>query len=179
MFKNEHRILNGVIYFRLYNKKHGYYTCKVDEIHYDKLMSSNLKWHLGWSKTVKQYYAKATKYKGLKNGKPLYETILMHRFLTDCPEGMTVDHLNYDTLDNRNCNLEVVTIEENNKRRQNKSNRNSTTGVRNVTYSKFYNMYIVQFYFNGKNLVMGKFDTLDDAKEFADKNRHKYYTNIN
>lgn len=178
MLKNEYKIVNGVIYFRLHNKKHGYFTCKVDEIHYDKLVSSGLKWHLGWSKTVKKYYAKATKYKGLKNGKPQYETILMHRFLTDCENGMSVDHINHDTLDNRDCNIEVVTIEENNKRRQNRANKNSTTGVRNITYCKAADVYIVQFYFEGKNIQMGRFETLEEAKDYADRNRHKYYTNV-
>lgn len=178
MLRNEYEIRDGVIYFNLLNKKYGNYTCQVDEKHYDKLVESGLKWHLTWSKTTKQYYAKATQYKGLLDGKPQYLTILMHRFLTDCPKGMTVDHLNYNTLDNRDCNLEVVTIVENNKRRQDKANRNSTTGIRNVAYCKTQMKYIVQFYFEGKNIIMGRFDDLDTAKEFADKHRCKYYTNI-
>ena len=178
LLKNEYKIVNGVIYFRLYSKKHGTFTCKVDEIHYDKLVGSKLKWHLLWSNTVKRYYAKATKYNGMINGKPSYETVLLHRFLTDCPDDMTVDHLNYDTLDNRDCNLKLVTIEDNSKRKENRANRNSKTGIRNVSYSAFYNKYIVQFYVNGKNMVIGKYDTLQEAREVADKNRNKHYMNV-
>jgi hypothetical protein len=40
--------------------------------------------------------------------------VLLHRLLTDCPEGMVVDHQNHDTLDNRRkSNLKVCTNQEN------------------------------------------------------------------
>ena len=44
-------------------------------------------------------------------------TIRLHRFIMDCPDDMTVDHLNGRTLDNRRKNLEIVTMEENIRRR--------------------------------------------------------------
>ena len=42
------------------------------------------------------------------------QTIRLHRYLMDPPEGMEVDHLNNDGLDNRrSCNLKIVTPEDN------------------------------------------------------------------
>lgn len=38
--------------------------------------------------------------------------ILLHRFLTDCPEGMIVEHLNGKNYDNRYSNLRVCTYKE-------------------------------------------------------------------
>jgi hypothetical protein len=34
----------------------------------------------------------------------------LHRVLTNCPEGMVPDHINHDTIDNRKCNLQVITL---------------------------------------------------------------------
>lgn len=176
--KNDYKIVGDEIHIYLYNKDGEKYTCLVDKDEFDKLNNFNYKWHLLWAECTKSYYAKATEYKGIINGKASYRTVLLHRFVTDCPSDMTVDHLNYNTLDNRKSNLKIVTLDDNNKNRQNKANRNSTTGVRNVCYSKSYGKYIVQFQINGKNTLMGMFNTLQDAKEYADKNRSKYYTNV-
>lgn len=44
-------------------------------------------------------------------------TIYMHRFIMDCPDGKEVDHKNRHRLDNRRVNLEIVTRQENIRRR--------------------------------------------------------------
>lgn len=41
----------------------------------------------------------------------------LHRFLMNSPEGLVVDHISGDSLDNRRCNLRVVTGSENNMNR--------------------------------------------------------------
>lgn len=45
----------------------------------------------------------------------------MHRLVTDCPDGMVPDHLNFDRLDNRKANLHICTQSDNSKRKQKKS----------------------------------------------------------
>lgn len=39
--------------------------------------------------------------------------VYLHRFLMDCPKGMTVDHINHDKSDNRRDNLRICTQREN------------------------------------------------------------------
>lgn len=178
MFKNEYVVSKNFVTIILKNKKGERYECYVDHYGFNKLIEIDLSWHLLWSSTTQSYYAKATKYEGLHDGKPVYKTMLMHRMLMDCSEDMTVDHLNYNTLDNRYGNMRTVSLFDNNQNKQDRPNRNSTTGVRNVTYDKAYNKYVVQFQINGKNTQMGRFDTLEEAKDYADRNRSKYYTNV-
>lgn len=41
----------------------------------------------------------------------------LHRFVTDCPRGKVVDHINHDKADNRKCNLKICTQKDNNTNR--------------------------------------------------------------
>jgi hypothetical protein len=56
----------------------------------------------------------------------------LHRLLTGAPEGLVVDHLNRNPLDNRRANLRVVTQAENATNR--KLNVRNRTGVRGVRF---------------------------------------------
>jgi hypothetical protein len=40
-------------------------------------------------------------------------TLFMHRVIMDAPPGLDVDHVNHNGLDNRRCNLRIVTRSEN------------------------------------------------------------------
>jgi hypothetical protein len=62
------------------------------------------------------------------------KTILMHRLILDAPEGIEVDHINGNGLDNRRANLRRVTVQQN---RQNRNRgRTNQTGFKGVTFDK-------------------------------------------
>lgn len=65
-------------------------STKVDDDDYEKY--NHLVWHLS-----------DTGYAVRKSGK----TVRLHRLIMDCPEGMVIDHLNGDKLDNRKSNLRI------------------------------------------------------------------------
>lgn len=177
-FKNKFEIRDDYAVIFLNNKKLGVFECYVDIEDLEVLKKYDRGWHVQYSRTTKTHYAQVSEYLGIIDGKPKSKSVLMHRLLTNCEKGMTVDHLNYNTLDNRQRNMRVVTLLENNKNKENRPNRNTSTGVRNVCWSNRESKYVVQFQINGKNTRMGKFDNLEDAKKYADENRHKYYTNV-
>lgn len=95
----------------------------IDWEDYARLMEVNVKWFAHQSR--KTFYAetKLPKRRGV---------IKMHRFLMDCPNGMEVDHINRNGLDNRKANLRIVTQAIN---KQNKGiYSNNTSGVPGVYY---------------------------------------------
>lgn len=71
-----------------------------------------------------KWYAHISKGTGRKHGQPYARAningkkVYLHRFLTDPDEDMHVDHKNHQTLDNRRENLEIVSKDENMKRKR-------------------------------------------------------------
>ena len=65
-------------------------------------------WYAVWEKKTKSFYVYGTGSKQSGNFRPK-----LHRFLLDAPDSLMVDHINHDTLDNRLCNLRLVTNKEN------------------------------------------------------------------
>ena len=55
------------------------------------------------------YFVTNVRKEGKKTG------IFLHRLITDCPEGMVVDHINHSRNDNRKCNLKICTLQDNRK----------------------------------------------------------------
>ncbi len=62
-------------------------------------------------------------------------TIYLHRFVLNAPQGVYVDHINHDTLDNRRSNLRLCTNQENNANRDG-AFTSSKTGIRGVSVHK-------------------------------------------
>ncbi len=81
-------------------------------------------WHASYNPSISGYYACA-KLEGT--------TIYLHRVVMGSPKGLTVDHINHDTLDNRRSNLKVCSQSVNSNNRKTADPR-SKTGVRGVSF---------------------------------------------
>ena len=128
---------------------------------------------------IQGYYAKATEYTGIVDGKETNKIHHLHHDIMGNIEGMNIDHIiseNNGTLDNRKSNLRV-TERSNNSTNRKSRNSNNKTGYRNVMYNKRYKKkpYRVHLQINGKNTCLGSFSNVDEAGAFAEEMRQKYY----
>ncbi len=72
-----------------------------------------------------------------------------------------IDHINGDRGDNRISNLRVVTSTENNRNKA--INKNNTSGVTGVTWSKSRRKWIAQIHIGKIGKALGGFDRVEDA----------------
>jgi len=134
---------------------HGLKTIVDDD---DYALLSKRKWHPVFNKNSKVCYAKSC---SLVNGKVV--TIRMHRLITCAPKGFVVDHINHDTLDNRKCNLRVVTQQGNLRNtRLLKNNTSGVCGVRLLKRKKC-DRWKATIRVDGKDVYLGLFKSKEDA----------------
>lgn len=97
--------------------------------------------------------------------------VRLHRFLIpEVADGMVIDHINRNKLDNRRENLRICTQKEN--VRNSPLQRNNTSGVAGVFFDKKVGRWRAQVYKNKKTVHVGIFDDYEDAVT-ARKNAEK------
>lgn len=157
--KNEYEVSRDttIIFVRY---KVYYLRVLIDTADLEKVKTFRGTWFAGFDDSGKRYYIHGKDRRGGVN-----KTILLHRYIMDCPEGMVVDHIDRDSLNNRRENLRIVSPGENMQNR--KIHRNNTSGVRGVSWYKKTGQWRVQLSLNGKMKNLGLFDHFDDAVTVA------------
>jgi hypothetical protein len=120
-----------------------------------------------WKWCYANGYAQRTDYPG----KGTQKTIRMSRIIVNPPDGMEVDHINLDKLDNQRSNLRVCT------RSQNCSNKKKTakSGRKGVYWNKNNKNWVACMKYHGKGIHLGSFTNLDDAAEAYANGAKKYF----
>ena len=88
-------------------------------------------------------------------------TIRMHTMILNPPVDMQCDHINGNGLDNRRCNLRVVTLRENMQNKQTKK----TSKYPGVCWTTKIKRWRAQIYHEGKHYHLGTFLTEEEAYE--------------
>lgn len=91
--------------------------------------------------------------------------IRMHRLIAQPPDGMVVDHINGDTLDNRRENLRVCTSAEN-IRNAGIGRRSKTSRFKGVHLDK--GLWVASAMFNYKKRIIGRFADEEEAAKAYD-----------
>jgi hypothetical protein len=95
---------------------------------------------------------------------------MLHRKVMGCVkgDGMQVDHINGDRLDNRRENLRLVTQE------QGGQNIVRRPGLRGVTWDKAKRRWVAQAKLRGRNKFLGYFSTAEEAAQRASEFRREH-----
>ena len=103
---------------------------------------------------------------------------LVHRLICYIMNGeypdrdVDVDHINGVRTDNRWVNIRLVDRGENLKNVGMRSD--NTTGIKGVHYEKSSGKYFTFIYHNSKRVVLGRFNTIDEANEVRNKALSEY-----
>lgn len=106
-----------------------------------------------------------------------YKRYQAHRIIWEMhygpiPEGMEIDHIWHDKLDNRIENLRLVTPIENSRNKS--KNKNNISGVTGVSWNKRDNKWNVYIGVNGKNKYLGSFSDFNQAVDIRKQAELKY-----
>lgn len=103
-----------------------------------------------WSKTNNNYV--------ISSGR---NRVLLHRFLLEPKDGLDIDHINRNTLDNRKENLRIATHAENS--RNIKKPTDNRTGIIGVHWDNARELWKAEIKKDGKNIFLGRFSDLQEA----------------
>lgn len=143
----------------------GYFT-KVDNDDYEKF--AIYRWYAALDSRSKTHRAaRRMKIEGYKRGK----IVFLSRLIVNAPDGICVDHINHDTLDNRKINLRFCDKSTNGMNRG--ANKNNKSGYKGVSWSKEDNRWTAHINktIDGKykQFFIGNFQTKELAAEAYNK----------
>jgi len=153
--------------FRRIPLPHGRYAI-VDPEDFDRLNA--YKWHVSGARDT--YYA-ARSTRSPKNNRRI--VVKMHREILDVGDGMFVDHINQNSLDNRKANLRPATRAQNGRNRRKMRKINCSSQYKGLTWYRREERWAVRIMANGKSKFVGYYDDEIEAAEAYDDAARKYH----
>lgn len=134
--------------------------CKIDPEDAERVLL--YKWSFAHGSDGRNYV------RGIDRSTKPPKQIKMHRYLLDAPEGMQVDHINGDPLDNRRENLRLATPAQNQANRRKRSGGSSV--YKGVSWHKKGRAWRATINLDRKQIHLGFFkDQTEAAKAYDAK----------
>jgi hypothetical protein len=93
----------------------------------------------------------------------------MHRLITNAPDGMDVDHINHNGLDNRKSNLRICTRSQNICNTKKRLTKKSTSKYKGVHWHTGGNKWQARLFYQKKQMSLGLFESEIEAAKAYDK----------
>lgn len=122
---------------------------------------ADFEWLTQWKWTAQKHGEGWYAISHTKGGRKSRLRILMHRIIVNVPDGMDVDHIDHDGLNNTRANLRLASRQENSFNQQIASN--NTSGYKGVFWHKHNQGWSAVIGHNGKHIPLGSYDTPEDA----------------
>lgn len=131
-------------------------SCIVDNNMFDYLNQ--------WKWTLEKRYA----VRKVKN-----KAIYMHRLVAKPSDGLEVDHINGNSLDNRKTNLRVCTHKQN--CQNTKKQSNNTSGYKGVSFNKGKNKWKAYINIDRRQVFLGYHNEIKDAARKYNEAAIRYF----
>lgn len=104
--------------------------------------------------------------------------VMLHRFLYEyvhgpIPDGMRVDHIDGNTMNNGAANLRICTVAQN--AMNCKLHAHNTSGYKGVSFDKRTKRWVASIHYNNKTRFLGRFDTKEQAFHVATNARRDIF----
>ncbi|CAM4098656.1 HNH endonuclease [Paenibacillus alkaliterrae] len=173
--KNEYEVRGDVVAIIINSPKYGRQETLISVDKLERVKEFPYTWRVALAKNKKSFYVHGNLPSSMKPR--VGDIVCLHRWITNAPKGMVVDHINHITLDNTDGNLRVVTQAENQQNIKG-AKSNSRTGIRGVSWHKKKRKWHVRFTFNKSLKHVGYFDSIEEAEREAIAYRSRYLPNL-
>jgi hypothetical protein len=164
--RNAYEVRGDVTAIFIDSPKYGRLEALISTSKLERAKDFPNKWCAHFNKGNKSFYIFGKNHKREKN-------IYLHRYITGSPDGMVVDHIDHNTLNNIDKNLRIITTGENMQNRSGIDAKNKS-GVRGVFWFKRDRKWRAQVTVNKRPIHIGLFDTIEEAEKSVIEARKKY-----